>query len=220
MVILAHRGNVRGPEPARENSLELIEEALALGFGVETDVRYSASHGLYVSHDTAEPQRGALLSAHAELWRRYAGALVALNVKELGREALLVQSLRAMRVSERVFLFDMELIEPRPGETARLYRSLDASVAIAARVSDRGEPVQRALSIEVAQAIWLDEFDGPWATSDTVRELKQAGKTVYAVSPELHGRSMREASARWRDFARWGVDGICTDWPQRLAGEL
>jgi glycerophosphoryl diester phosphodiesterase len=221
MIVLAHRGNLRGPAPGRENSLALIGEALSLGFGLETDVRYSAGHGFYISHDVAAAAGGAaLLGAHCELWQRHPGAPVALNIKELGREGELLAALRAMGVMPQVFLFDMELIEPNPGETARLYRRLDPSVAIAARVSDRGEPLERALGIEVAGVIWLDEFDGPWATADTVRKLKNAGKAIYAVSPELHGGRVDEARARWRDFARWGVDGICTDWPELLQSDL
>jgi glycerophosphoryl diester phosphodiesterase len=221
MIVLAHRGNLRGPAPGRENSLALVEQALSLGFGLETDVRYSAGHGFYISHDVAAAGGGAApLGAHCELWRRHPGAAVALNVKELGREAELLEALRAMRVMQQVFLFDMELIEPRSGETARLYRRLEPSVAVAARVSDRREPLERALGIEAAGVIWLDEFDGPWATVDTVGKLKNAGKTIYAVSPELHGRRVEEARARWCDFARWGVDGICTDWPELLRSDL
>lgn len=221
MIVLAHRGNLRGPAPERENSLALIEEALSLGFGLETDVRYSAGHGFYISHDVAEAGGGAApLGAHCELWRRHLEALVALNIKELGQEVELLEALRGMRVMGQVFLFDMELIEARAGETARQYRRLDPSVVLAARVSDRGEPLERALGIEVADVVWLDEFDRPWATSDTVHRLKDAGKTIYAVSPELHGRPVEEARARWRDFARWGVDGICTDWPELLQSDL
>lgn len=220
MIVLAHRGNLRGPAPGRENSLELIGAALSRGFGLETDVRHSAAQGFYVSHDVAAVSGTSLLGAHCEFWRRHPGATVALNIKELGQEKPLLEALRAMQVTKQVFLFDMELIEKRAGATARLYRSLDPSVAIAARVSDRGEPVERALGIEAAGVVWLDEFDGPWATGDTVRSLKNAGKIVHAVSPELHGRPVEEARARWRDFAHWGVDGICTDWPEMLQSEL
>jgi len=159
------------------------------------------------------------LAAHCGLWRRHPEAVIALNVKELGQERALLEALNALRVVPQLFLFDMELIEPRAGETARLYRRYDAAATLAARVSDRGEPVERALGIEVASVVWLDEFDGPWATADTVGRLKGAGKAVYAVSPELHGRSLDEAKTRWRDFARWGVDGICTDWPALLAAQ-
>lgn len=220
MKILAHRGNVAGPDPASENSLARVGEALALGYGLETDVRYAPQRGFYLSHDPAPPSADSLLAAHCALWRRHPGAIIALNVKELGQERALLEALNALRVVPQLFLFDMELIEPRAGETARLYRRFDAAVTIAARVSDRGEPIERALGIEVASAVWLDEFDGPWATADTVGRLKAAGKAVYAVSPELHGRPLEAAEGRWRDFAAWGVDGICTDWPARLAGRL
>lgn len=220
MKILAHRGNTAGADPARENGLAQVGEALAAGYGLETDVRYEAGKGFYVSHDPVAPSGESLLAAHCELWRRHPAATIALNVKELGQERALLEALNALRVLPQLFLFDMELIEPRAGETARLYRRFDAAVTLAARVSDRGEPLDRALAIEVASVVWLDEFDGPWATAQTVDRLKAAGKAVYAVSPELHGRSLGEAQARWRDFAAWDVDGICTDWPARLAAQL
>jgi glycerophosphoryl diester phosphodiesterase len=219
MIVLAHRGNIDGPAPARENSLELIGAALSRGYGLETDVRYAPGKGFYVSHDAAEPAADALLAAHCALWRRHPGAAIALNIKELGQERALLEALNSLRVVQQLFLFDMELIEPDAGQTARLYRRYDAAVPLAARVSDRGEPVERALGIEVASVVWLDEFDGPWATAETVARLKAAGRTVYAVSPELHGRPLDEAKARWRDFARWGVDGVCTDWPALLAAQ-
>lgn len=217
--ILAHRGNIDGPDRANENRLARIGEALARGFGLETDVRYAPEKGFYVSHDAARPAADALLAAHCALWRRHPGAVIALNIKELGQERALLEALNGLRVVQQLFLFDMELIEPLAGETARLYRRYDAAVPLAARVSDRGESVERALGIEVASVVWLDEFDGPWASAETVGRLKAAGKAVYAVSPELHGRPLDEAQARWRDFARWGVDGICTDWPALLAAQ-
>jgi len=217
--IFAHRGNIDGPDLANENRLAQVGGALARGYGLETDVRYAAGRGFYISHDPAAPSGESLLAAHCALWRRHPEATIALNVKELGQERALLEALNALRVVPQLFLFDMELIEPTAGVTARLYRRFDAAVTIAARVSDRGEPLERALAIEVASAIWLDEFDGPWATADTVGRLKAAGKAVYAVSPELHGRPLEAAEARWRDFAAWGVDGICTDWPALLAAQ-
>lgn len=215
MIILAHRGNVRGPERARENSLDLVEEALALGFGLETDIRF-ASRGHLITHDPAPWSPLVEFSAHAALWRRFPEAVIALNIKEPGGEASLLSALRVERVTRQVFLFDMELVEPRPGEMAMNLRRLDPTIRIAARVSDRGESVERALAIAPASEVWLDEFDGPWSTVETVARLKAAGRRVFAVSPELHGRPLVEAELRWVQFVTWGVDGICTDWPIRL----
>ena len=46
--------------------------------------------------------------------------------------------------------------------TARRCRDLHPTIRLAARVSDRGESIERALGISVASVIWLDEFDGPF----------------------------------------------------------
>lgn len=220
MIILAHRGNLRGPDPERENSPESIGGAIAAGYGIETDVRFAPDFGFYISHDAKPPTQASALEVHAEIWRRDPGCLVALNIKEIGNEARLLELLNALDVADQVFLFDMELIEPRRGEMAARFRSLDADIAIAARVSDREEPVSGALDIDSARAIWLDEFDGPWATRLTVEELVRAGRTVYAVSPDLHGMEPAQSIRRWHEFASWGVTGICTDWPLLLSYEL
>ena len=220
MIILAHRGNLHGPDSARENSPECIAEAIAMGYGIETDVRHAPDFGFYISHDAALPRQDNALATHAGLWRRNPAAVVALNIKETGSEAQLIECLHSLGVARQVFLFDMELVEPVPGEMAARFRSLDHAITIAARVSDRNEPPSRAIDNQAADAIWLDEFEGPWATRDTVAELIQAGRKVYAVSPELHDMNLEKAIKRWHDFALWGVAGICTDWPLLLAREL
>ena len=150
------------------------------------------------------------------MFRARPHAVIALNIKELGDEAALIAFLESQGVIAQTFLFDMELIEPRAGETARRFRDLHPAVSLAARVSDRGESIARALDIDVASVIWLDEFDGLWCTESDVRALKDAGRTVYAVSPELHGAPPAVTRERWADFINWGVDGICTDYPLAL----
>ena len=55
MKIIAHRANLNGPNPLRENSPEYIEEALSQGFDVEIDVCYdNKDKCFYLGHD--EPQ--------------------------------------------------------------------------------------------------------------------------------------------------------------------
>jgi glycerophosphoryl diester phosphodiesterase len=217
--ILAHRGNRHGPDPAGENTLATVRACLERGWGVETDIRRDAAGRFYIAHDPAPWTPANDADAFCTLWRAHAGT-IALNMKELGYEAELVAYLAAQAVRATLFLFDMELIEPVAGETARQLRRLDAELALAARVSDRGESIARALDITVASVIWLDEFDGPWATEGDIARLKFAGKTVYAVSPELHGGGRDVAVRRWREFAAWGVDGICTDYALDLAAWL
>lgn len=222
MNILSHRGNLFGKEPSVENTLAQMQRALGLGFGLETDIRWDSDRGFYISHDPMPFTAAGDAVRHAELWRRHPDQLVALNIKELGYEQRLVDFLDQTDTASRVFLFDMELLEAKPGATAGLYARLGPHVRRAARVSDRNEPVAAAVANRGVDIVWLDEFDGNWARADDVARLHDAGKSVYAVSPELHGRSLADAQARWDDFIRWGIAGVCTDYPvacrEHLAG--
>jgi glycerophosphoryl diester phosphodiesterase len=216
-IILAHRGNTQGPSRSGENRLPAIREALANGWGLEIDIRRAADGRFYLSHDRQESADNGLL---AEIWcaelRRHPHVTVALNIKELGYESALLAFLEDQDVLRQVFLFDMELLEESPGETACLFRTIHRHVAVAARVSDRGESIEHALTQDESRIIWLDEFDRPWATGADVARLIDHGRIVFAVSPDLHGGSIDEARRRWVDFTHWGVHGICTDYPADL----
>jgi hypothetical protein len=223
MIILAHRGNLTGPEPDHENRLDRMTEAMSLGFGLETDIRRRSDGTLYISHDVAlHPLADASDDAprHAGMWRAWPAQLVALNVKELGWDAALVDFVTVNDLADQVMLFDMELIEPVPGRMARDLHALHPALHLAARVSDRGEPPSRALGIREATSIWLDEFDTLWVTRATIAQLKDAGRMVHAISPELHGFDDQARLRRWDDFASWGVDSICTDFPIAAAAHL
>ena len=50
MLKIAHRGNLYGPDPERENTIEVISEALALGYDVEIDI-WLVDGKLYLGHD-------------------------------------------------------------------------------------------------------------------------------------------------------------------------
>jgi len=52
MKLIAHRGNINGPDPSKENNPEYILQAIEAGFDVEIDVRLSvADEQLYLGHD-------------------------------------------------------------------------------------------------------------------------------------------------------------------------
>jgi len=53
MKIISHRGNLIGPNPTRENSIDYIEEAISAGFDVEIDLRVEDNE-CYLGHD--DPQ--------------------------------------------------------------------------------------------------------------------------------------------------------------------
>ena len=50
MKIIAHRGNLEGPNPEKENSVEYIRAALKAGFDVEVDV-WVKNNTLWLGHD-------------------------------------------------------------------------------------------------------------------------------------------------------------------------
>ena len=52
MKLIAHKGNVNGPDPSRENTPEQIEWCIENGYDVEIDVRYSPEKDkFYLGHD-------------------------------------------------------------------------------------------------------------------------------------------------------------------------
>ncbi|TKB78027.1 MAG: hypothetical protein E8D45_04855 [Nitrospira sp.] len=187
---------------------------------MEIDLRRARSGSFYVSHDPAPVTHANRAEQYCGLIRQYPESIVALNVKELGYEREMVAFLESEKVADQMFLFDMELLEDEPGRTARIFRGLSPAIHIAARVSDRSEPLKRALSIQEADTIWLDEFDRLWATRFDIQQLRGADKAVYAVSPELHGFTLDVARNRWRDYVAWGIDGVCTDYPALLNSEV
>ena len=55
MKLIAHRGNINGPDPSKENNPEYLEQAIAQGFDVEVDLRCE-NHKFYLGHDKSQYQ--------------------------------------------------------------------------------------------------------------------------------------------------------------------
>ena len=55
MKLIAHRGNISGPNPDKENNPEYIDEAINLGYDVEIDIR-TVDDCYYLGHDIAQYQ--------------------------------------------------------------------------------------------------------------------------------------------------------------------
>lgn len=53
MKLIAHRGNVKGPNPNLENSVNYLDKAIYLGFDVEVDV-WKISENYFFGHDYAQ----------------------------------------------------------------------------------------------------------------------------------------------------------------------
>ncbi|MBT5049658.1 MAG: hypothetical protein HOM58_14255 [Rhodospirillaceae bacterium] len=216
MRVLAHRCYRNGPEPSLENDLAAFQRCLDDGLSAEIDIRRWEDGSFYISHDPRPFSEHLRAEPFFQALSRSEIAPIALNIKELGQERDTLNFLKRFEVINHMFLFDMELLEETPGNTARLFRSHDPDVPLAARVSDRNEPIEQALGIKEAEYIWLDEMDSLWATEDTITTLRSAGKKIYAISPEIHGFGEEAMIGRWRQFADWNIEGICTDYPDRL----
>lgn len=54
MKIIAHRGNLSGPNPLRENSLDYIEESISEGFDAEIDLWVEENGDCYLGHDNPQ----------------------------------------------------------------------------------------------------------------------------------------------------------------------
>lgn len=55
MRLIAHRGNVNGPNPSQENNPNYINQAIQSGFDVEIDIRY-VNKKFYLGHDDSQYQ--------------------------------------------------------------------------------------------------------------------------------------------------------------------
>lgn len=212
--ILAHRANLDGPKPAAENTLAATQAALAQGFGLETDLRRDGSGRFYLAHDRQRWTPENDFAPFSALFREFSTGVVAMNVKELGYEAALLELHRSGALGGAAFYFDFELLEPgTPGAAQRALKALPggAAVPVAARLSDRAEPLAQCLAIP-AEIVWADEFDALWLTEHEVRAVHAAGRKFFAISPELHGFDDAARLRRWAEFRRWGIDGLCTDY--------
>lgn len=69
MILIAHRGNLNGPNPAEENCPEYIDAALAAGFDAEIDL-WVVNDQLFLGHDAPQyPIDLAWLEArYTNLW--------------------------------------------------------------------------------------------------------------------------------------------------------
>jgi len=67
MILIAHRGNISGPNPEQENSPEYIRAALDAGYDVEIDLWYK-DNKLYLGHDTPQYEIDPLFIRKRGLW--------------------------------------------------------------------------------------------------------------------------------------------------------
>lgn len=69
MLLIAHRGNITGPNPELENSILYVEYALSQGYAAEIDLRV-IDHKIYLGHDEPQYEIGLawLMANKHHLW--------------------------------------------------------------------------------------------------------------------------------------------------------
>lgn len=203
LAYLAHRGLWGGK--AAPNSFGAMRAAWARGWGVETDLRDCAG-SVVVSHD---PPSGdeltfeALLQGHA---LHGLGTTLALNIKADGLAPVVAAALTKHAVPvEDVFVFDMSVPDT--------FSWLDVGVPVLARWSD----VERnPVLVERSSGVWLDAFqDDEWWGSSELEAVRQDGRVLALVSPELHRRDPAPAWVRLAALRHLWPERtwLCTDRP-------
>jgi hypothetical protein len=188
MIIIAHRGNITGPNPPMENNIPYLMEATSLGFGIELDIRTSSdSSKLVISHDAAdyEPNIDAVSLKLID-----PSAFMAINIKEFG----LADKLAEILPGRNGFVFDFELIDMDCKREMQAYRAHGFKVA--KRISDAHPTVDVDCDF-----LWIDEMRTTGLLDLSNVDLS---KCIY-VSPELHKRPLEDR--RHEKFA-----GVCTDY--------
>ena len=195
MEILAHRGSWR--ERSAQNTLSALSDALAMGDGIETDLRDRLGE-IVIAHDMAGPEAPALREFVA-LARRGGGSL-ALNVKADGLAAACADLVAP--VLDRCFFFDMSIPD--------MQGWLRLGLPVFTRHSDLETlPVL----YDEAAGVWMDEMRGPWITADDIARHLDRGKRVGIISSELYGRPPERL---WETVRALGSPRvmICTDLPE------
>ena len=67
MILIAHRGNINGPNPEEENEPKYIHQAIDLGFDVEIDVWY-INNKWFLGHDEPQYETDIEFLSQSELW--------------------------------------------------------------------------------------------------------------------------------------------------------
>lgn len=124
---------------------------------------------------------------------------------------------------QKAFVFDLTI------ENAKKIRKINDKIPIALSVADDNYGPTVYFWKEVAESInsfdyvWLDEWksQGSVLNKALVDKINNAGKKIYVISPELHrehGHPQSETGYEnvWRDLNKWGINGICTAYPDKL----
>ena len=67
MIYISHRGNLNGPDPKKENTIEAINECIEKGYEVEVDLWYE-NNNFYLGHDEPSFKIDTNLFQNHKIW--------------------------------------------------------------------------------------------------------------------------------------------------------
>lgn len=194
MQIIKHRIN---------SKIGLVETSRS--FGIEMDVR-SREDQIIVSHDP--------FNSEAELFEDWIGeyrhGTLVVNVKEEGIEQRVFTILKEFGVSN-FFLLDQSF----PFMMKTLFSSESRT---AARLSEV-EAIETVLKLKEISGlfpdwVWIDCFSGDWKHLKKIASVKALGMKTCLVSPELHGRDIKEELDKILGLVDLNdLDAVCTKHP-------
>jgi len=155
------------------------------------------------------------------------GQKAAIHVKgdEQGEEqiSILLDAIARHSLHDKALLFDLTF------ETAARVHNADPSVEIAVSVGEKNyAPTlytweQARGNLDLFHTVWWDEWVIPGSeySDERAREIHEADKKIYAISPELHADHGHPHAPHgyehdWENFLAWGVEGTCTAHPRDL----
>lgn len=217
MEILSHRG--LGFEEL-ENSKTAFEKALSNGFGLEMDVLLSKNGQVVISHELAE-ERPVNFHEIISLFQK-TDKTVAVHLKKQSEEVWrpVCQGLRGV---PNIFLFDPTI------KSAKAIKTEFPEIKLAFSVGEKhfSETIyylDEVINLSECDYIWWDEWETPGKIYNIhqLKKIREAGKKVYAISPELHSKTWpshkqsQNPEECWKILKEMNIDGICTDYPMQL----
>jgi len=133
---------------------------------------------------------------------------------------LLAKYWREFDLYKTAFTFDLTK------KAAVCLKEIDPKIQIALIISEfKFEPTiytwEEVKDFKPMDIVWAAEYKKLYSKK-FIDEVKATGRTFYAMSPDVHwilnhplGYEGYEKT--WDDLIAWGADGICTDYPEKLA---
>ncbi|MFZ0293616.1 MAG: glycerophosphodiester phosphodiesterase [Candidatus Sulfotelmatobacter sp.] len=209
-LLLGHRG-ARAEKSIPENSLASFDRALAHGCdGFEFDVRLSADCQPVICHDARvqgvevanTPVSQLELQLLSDVLKRYqATAFLDIELKVPGLETATLDLLRSCK-PRRGYVISSFL-----PEVLQTVHSLDANASLGLICETRAQ-----FALWPSQPVDYVISHYTLTEQNVIAEIKSAGKKILVWTVN----SPREM----KRFSKWGVDGIISDDPERLAHTL